>query len=193
MCLCKIAKDDNFTLSIKYDADAEDPREGNNLGKMICWHPRYALGDKHEFKTTQDLHNHIRRERYVILPIYLIDHTTRSVRTKPFNVQWDSGQVGFIYVTNKELHTYFGVSRIQKNMRRKALEILEAEVVAYDRYLRGDVYGYVLEDAAGEEIDSGWGYSGLDAIEAELPQCLPPEAVHLVNLLQFEWEARYGT
>ena len=44
-------------------------------------------------------------------------------------------------------------------------KVLRGEVKVYDQYLQGDVYGYVIEDADGEEIDSSWGYYGDDIID----------------------------
>jgi len=45
-------------------------------------------------------------------------------------------------------------------MREKAEACLCAEVKLYDRYLTGDVYGYIIEDDDGNRIDSCWGFYG---------------------------------
>lgn len=41
-----------------------------------------------------------------------------------------------------------------------AEKYLKSEVETYDQYLTGDVYGYVIEDKEGEELDSCWGFYG---------------------------------
>ena len=46
----------------------------------------------------------------------------------------------------------FGAKRVTKALREKAEDILRAEIVSYDAYLDGRVYGYVIEQG-GEEID----------------------------------------
>lgn len=43
------AKDDKYALFVHYDDDADSPREWDHLGKMICFHRRYTLGDKHSY------------------------------------------------------------------------------------------------------------------------------------------------
>ncbi|MCX4363931.1 MAG: hypothetical protein OSJ74_11235 [Clostridia bacterium] len=45
--------DGNYKLEVFRDEDAENPREWENLGKMVCWHRRYNLGDKHEYEDPQ--------------------------------------------------------------------------------------------------------------------------------------------
>lgn len=36
-------------VRIIQDRYASDPREWDNVGKMLCWHNRYVLGDKHSY------------------------------------------------------------------------------------------------------------------------------------------------
>jgi hypothetical protein len=51
------------------------------------------------------------------------------------------------------------VKRVTKALREKAEDILRGEIVSYDAYLGGRVYGYVIEQD-GEEIDACWGFFG---------------------------------
>lgn len=43
-----------YILEIVRDEFPEDPRNWDNLGTMVCWHRRYNLGDKHDYKTYRD-------------------------------------------------------------------------------------------------------------------------------------------
>jgi len=44
-----------YTLFIKVDTDIDSPRETDDcFGKMICFHRRYNLGDKHDFDEPRD-------------------------------------------------------------------------------------------------------------------------------------------
>jgi hypothetical protein len=44
-----------YTLKIVIDEDPPNPREDrDNLGRMVCWHKRYSLGDKHDYKEPED-------------------------------------------------------------------------------------------------------------------------------------------
>jgi len=36
----------NYKLKLHRDDDPPDPRENDNLGRMVCFHPRYNLGDE---------------------------------------------------------------------------------------------------------------------------------------------------
>ena len=45
----------HYTLKIVHDEDSINPREDyDNFGKMVCWHSRYDLGDKHDYRNPDD-------------------------------------------------------------------------------------------------------------------------------------------
>lgn len=48
------AENDTHKLIVRYDEDAESPREWDNLGKMVCFHGRYDLGDEHDYSGPKD-------------------------------------------------------------------------------------------------------------------------------------------
>ena len=163
-------------IKIYHDPDAESPREWSNLGTLICWHRRYRLGDSHQFDSPEaflrdlaDVSDHSdlsmdqlrdRADRKaVLLPAFLYDHSGLAMNTIGFHCPWDSGQVGYVYVTLEAVRTEFGVNRVTKALREKAEDILRGEIVSYDAYLGGQVYGYVIEHD-GEEVDACWGFIG---------------------------------
>ena len=164
------------TIKIFQDLDPESPREWSNLGTLICWHRRYRLGDSHQFDSPEaflrdlagvsdqsDLSMEQLRERAerkaIILPVFLYDHSGLAMNTIGFHCPWDSGQVGFVYVTLEAVWQEFGLKRVTKALREKAADILRLEIVSYDAYLGGRVYGYVIE-RDGEEVDACWGFFG---------------------------------
>ena len=134
-------KDKDRILKIVYDEDSqEDPRkfDGNN-GIMVCCHNHYKLGDK-QFDDPQQIDELIKEEKpFVILPLYLYDHSGITMSTKDFGDQWDSGQVGFIYTTKQKLKEN-GHVKITKEF---ATKLLQNEVDVYDDYIKGDVYGFI--------------------------------------------------
>ena len=81
------------------------------------------------------------------------------MRTCLFSCLWDSGGVGFIYVTKAKVRKDFGVKRVSAKLVNKAMELLQAEVSEYDEYLRGNCYGYEHYQN-GEEIHSCGGLIG---------------------------------
>jgi hypothetical protein len=146
----------NYTIDIEPEYYPSDPRkEFDHAGKMVCFHPRYQLGEKHDFSSPQDALDFFKREKAYFLPVYMYDHSGITISTSPFSCPWDSGQVGYIYITRKDAQKEFG-----PRPRRRALACLQSEIEVYDDYLTGNVYGYVVKNAAGEEIDSCWGFYG---------------------------------
>ncbi len=43
-----------FTLFLVEDDMADNPREADNIGTMICFHRRYSIGDKHDYDEPRD-------------------------------------------------------------------------------------------------------------------------------------------
>jgi len=168
-------------LKIWRDECPENPCSWDNLGTMVCWHRRYNLGDQHDFRSPEDFQEWVKeigRKNFVILPLYLYDHSGITISTTPFSCPWDSGQVGWIYVTKTCLREEFGVKRITKNIIRRAEEILRAEVKTYDQYLRGEVYGFTAYEVAGGnivKIDSCGGFYGDDPEENGILEHVPGE------------------
>lgn len=169
----------NLTVTLEYDPDPLNPRTEYDchVGTMVCWHRRYNLGDEQpkcsgpEFMRNlaadavsandADLipDEHVQRildKHFVILPLYLYDHGGITMSTGRFSCHWDSGQVGWIYCTMKRARKEW--TGTDDEIRDQALNCLEAEVKSYDAYLTGRIYGYVIEDEDGENIDSCWGF-----------------------------------
>lgn len=149
-------------IEIHYDTDAESPRDWDNVGVMVCWHSRYNLGDKHGFESPQAFQEWIKEAEpdAVVLPLYLYDHSGITMSTGSFGDPWDSGQVGYIYVTKKRaLEEYGDVGKIwNKKAKTTAEKHLKGEVETYDSFLRGEVYGYNIEGPLSD--DSCWGFLG---------------------------------
>ena len=172
----------NYLIEIIQENDPESPREWDNLGKMICFHGRYDLGDKHDYRSNDysgwnEQRKDIEKKENVcvMLPLYLYDHSVITMNTTGFSCRWDSGQVGWIVVSKEQVRKEYGVKRINKKLIEKVTNILENEVKIYDQYLTGDVYGYriykITECELGhehkEEVDSCWGFYGEDECMTE--------------------------
>ncbi len=118
---------------------------------------------------------------YIVeLPLFLYDHSGITMNTSGFHCPWDSGQVGFIYCTLADAVNWFLVPRdatwatkVRWGADRRialceaAEECLRSEVELYDTFIRGDVWGFVVEKRCGscgswEQEDSCWGYYGQD-------------------------------
>jgi len=160
--LIETLKNGNTTLEIHSDDSSDSPRSWYNLGTMFCKHGRYDLGDKHSYERKYLHRIEANKEgKYIVLPLYLYDHSGITMRTTPFSCPWDSGQVGVIFVEKNKVREEYGWKVITAKRKEKILERLKGEVETYDQYLRGEVYGFrKLVD--GEEVDSCWGFYGSD-------------------------------
>lgn len=149
-----------FTIKVMQDSGAESPRwDGCYSTQMICFHNSYPLGDKHKFESPKEVERHIKKTKAIALPLYLYDHSGITMNTTGFNCRWDSRQVGMIYIEREKILKEFKVKRLTKNLIKEIKARLIAEVETYDCYLRGEVYGYTIEQN-GNELDSCWGYYG---------------------------------
>lgn len=132
-------------------------------------------------KVINDLVGKAILEGYVILPLYLYDHSGISMSTGQFACPWDSGQVGWIICDSETIKREFNGDR------DLAEQCLESEVSTYNDYLTGNVYGFIVEgrdvcaedaccaacdkfdtcdpdddDAGWEDVDSCFGFFGPD-------------------------------
>lgn len=161
-----------YTIKVYQDDQAESPRTYyDEHGRMICFHRRYDLGDKHTESHelhAQDFRTWIEKEsargNIVALPLYLMDHGGITMDTVDFTAcdpqGWDWGLVGYIYSTKDMIRAEYGCKRVTKKVRERVKLLLESEVRTYNNYLTGNVYGYVIEDQDGNEVDAVWGYYG---------------------------------
>lgn len=169
-----VFKKGNQVLEIFQDESPESPRSWDNMGTMICFHNRYSLGDKQNTMfpiSTDDFSGWDEMEKFivknldaaVILPLYLYDHSGLTIRTYPFDCRWDSGQIGFIYVSREKLRKEYNVKLVTKKVKERAEKYLIGEVETYDQYLTGDVYGFRLSaEEDDNELNSCWGFYGHD-------------------------------
>lgn len=164
-----------YRIEIFRDLNPPNPRNDDNLGTMACFHRRYVLGDKHSLNV-EELKAIIGRKDVISLPLFLYDHSRIAISTRSWvgrahHAEWDSGQVGYIYVdearVRSEYQLYDPSKKIHKDVIDKVLHILESEVQEYNLYLTGQCYGYVVSRAETcsackhtEDIhlDSCWGF-----------------------------------
>lgn len=150
-----------LVIEIMPDTDPMNPRKDcEPLGHMLCVHKRYNLGDNYKI-ALEEIIEISENQDNLCLPLYLYDHSGITMSTKSFNCPWDSGQVGIIYMTNKEIQEEFNGNTEQ------ARKSLISEVETYDLYLRGDVWGYTILDQSGESLDSCCGFFGYDYCVSE--------------------------
>jgi hypothetical protein len=152
-----------YRIVIEVDPDPESPRDWDNAFTMAFFHRRYDLGDK-EFKTVGEFEAWKKKNKNqiaFIAPVRMYDHSGITISMSadnqfgyPYTDRWDSGLLGFIFITKKKAKQEWGKDATPENLQKWA----EGEIKTYDQYLRGSVYGFRILDPDGEEVDSCWGH-----------------------------------
>lgn len=184
MCKIKTIQKGDYTVKIYTDDYAENPREWDNMWQLVSNYRRIDLNES-EFTLDEIAERHKALElTHIIVPVYMYQHGGVALSLGSFvgrapHAEWDSG-VGFFAIVSKErLRHEYGVRAITEKIRECAIRVLRVEVETYGAYLNGDVYGYVIEDEDGNEVDSCWGLYGYEyAVEEALANV--PEVVEAV-------------
>ena len=170
----------DYYLTIDHENYPENPREWDNLTKMVCFHRKYNLGDKHtynhnDYNSWDEMKKDIIKNENVgiILPLYLYDHSGITISTTPFHCGWDSGQIGFIYVSRKTIFENIrGYKILTKKLKGIVTERLLNELKCYDQYLQNELYSFeIVKDD--ERVEYCGGYYDLD-------ECIK-EGISMVN------------
>ena len=157
----------NYVANIQFDTLPYDPREdairnNDNFGTLIAFHSNYNLSDNNDW-TKEELLEHIQKEDILSLPVYMYEHSGIALRTTPFNCKWDSGQIGYIFISHANIIKWFGKLDLEQ-----AEKNLIAEIEEYSQYCNGEVYGYQIYkkgESCSDEVNACWGYIGYDHVK----------------------------
>jgi len=185
--------------TIMYDPEPVSPREWDNLGTMVCFHKHYNLGDrlgcKHSFETPSQFLEFLEEneDKILVLPLYLMDHSGLSISVDDTmfrmvdSAGWDWGQVGWIYVTYEDIRKEYDVQNITGEVLDKAKKSLIAEVEEYNKYLQGQVMGFIIQEhhhvKCWQTIDSCFGFYDIDSLLWHVPE-------KYRDLVQEAWDNR---
>lgn len=166
-------------IRVGYEEDAEhaNPRECDNVTLFYCWHPSYVLGDEQfgrgDHDSMEEVERYLREERGAvgpILPLYLLDHSGLSLsvgRPSAFDPGgWDTTMVGFACCTEEGIAKCCG-DGAEYRADEWVEKAIRDDVRAYDAYLRGSVYWYLVENADGEVVGSCGGFLVVDEADME--------------------------
>ena len=144
----------------------DNPRDWDNLCKIVGYHPRYHIGDEDLKMSLEDMLTEImkREDLLMVKPLYMYEHSGVAFSINSFGDHWDSGQVGYIYVTYPQAMQFFGMTReeLDNHYSNVSVDIgrnMKRELELYEQYCNGDVYAYVVSKN-GRMVDSCAGYFG---------------------------------
>lgn len=161
----------NHKIRIYQDDCPTSPREDDNVVDFIFLHSSYQLGDKHNFKTPEEINEYLQLPQVAFYcQIFMYDHSGLSFSTEPFLCPWDSGMIGYAVITeeNKE----------KLSSKSNLLDIIKVELEQYNQYVNGDVYYFDIIDEWDNYVDGCAGYYGHDSIEDDIL----PEARSIIEL-----------
>ena len=137
-----------------------NPRaDGYGFGTLASFHQRYIFNESEMstdwFEGWDEMYRYIMTPEdkefsedlgeglgaLAALPVYMLDHSSLSFSASKFSCPWDSGQIGFIYATQKDIKDLDenDVPAI-KTMLREAIEL-------YDQWQRGKLWEYRVYDS----------------------------------------------
>jgi hypothetical protein len=158
----------DYTVRIFIDEDADSPRNYDNLGVIYAWHKRMNLGDKEidpsQFESVEEMFDSVRESQSdIFISLRAYEHSGIALSTGReglFGDRWDSFDIGFIHVPTSQILNEYSVKEINEETRTKALVVIESELSAYNSYLSGEAYGYMITAPWGGDLDSCWGFIG---------------------------------
>ena len=188
-----------MTITIHYDPYCKSPREWDNLGTILASHKRYELSDEPfpeagEYGSLEaDFSRHLQSnglslDKVIYTPIYMYDHSGITLSPTPFSCPWDSGQIGFNYVSRAKVRTEYAIKRISRALEEKVIEVLNDELQTYNNYVKGNCYGFIITDDEDNHIDSCWGFIGddFDDIKKQMMEYIKPEYWNLLNNIDYK-------
>lgn len=124
----------------RHDVDLEAPA---NYASFLS-----DMRDERELEILEEMG----RERYEILPVYKYEHSGVALSTTPFRSSWDSGQIGWIFVSHDRIEEE-GIDR------ESARELMEANIDTFSTWVAGEAVGFKVKDPEeGITVDSCWGF-----------------------------------
>jgi len=124
----------------------------------------------------------VREDVAIAIPLSLYDHSGITISHGTPTDVWDSGLVGVHYMTRETLDREFAGDET------KARACMDAELLTYDQYLRGNVWGFEVMDRAGRLQDSCWGFYGDELEETGMLEYFDPDRA---SALRDAWERRF--
>lgn len=157
-----------YRIEISHDEDSESPRDWSRFGRIIAWHRRYAITDADEVETAKNIMDYIdpdyddlyptieealkgEYDAAVVYPLYMYDHSHVGLSIGSFigrahHAEWDSGQVGYVYVTKKDILSEFGITEITDETLEEVQKIVESELRVYEDWMNGQVFVFAIYD-----------------------------------------------
>lgn len=161
-----------LNITIAYDTCPENPREEDNLGWMIGFVNGVAVINEYDSPNPKrldggvdELMEILRADgmvEYVPL-IYYGDNDLNFGKEE----YWDEDNFAIIAAFRRGIERDLGWKRLTQERRLEIRKVLEDEVRTYMKYMRGEVYGFIIEHDNGDKVDACWGFYDIDECKKE--------------------------
>jgi hypothetical protein len=161
----------------------------------------YSEADQAIIPHLDDLIGRVLVKHFVILPLYLYDHSGITMNVGGFSCPWDSGQVGYIVcslskalecwlLSEGDWDTEVEYTDGPVTLREGTTRNLKCEVETYAQFLEGNVYGFIVEEceecdccghAEWEHVDSCFGFYGYDPEENGMADHLDDDLLEMAK------------
>ena len=175
-----------YTVRIKHDQDCDNPNEWAGSWKLHSFsrkHINFTHPDEffnQSAKASRQLARKLEKGLAFILSYYEHGNCVWSVKGTGPQCPWDNVEVAGIAIWNEPA----------SNMGAKTYDQRQADCArfleVYTDWCNGNCYGYVIEDAEGNQVDSCWGYIGNDVVDA-VKLALPDDATAENTEIECDW------
>lgn len=146
-------------ITVKIDRYSSELLSSNFFEEYPTWF-RYALHHKSynlgKYEDSLDHYDYNSWEEYkealidiytpvFIFPVYMLDHSNISFSIIPFNDKWDSGQIGWAYLTKDDILNIAEITD-EPVTKESAKDLLTKELNAYEAYCNGMIYSIEVID-----------------------------------------------
>lgn len=154
---------EGFQLKIFHDSDFREFNDefSNELEDkvIVCsfFHKTSILKENNPFDSAEDMKNYASDKGYEIFQLFRYEHGQVAFRAGldnpgyPFDCQWDAGVEGYVLVRREE-----------EDVMEDLNEVANQHLEYLSDFCNGCIYGFTLQDDDGEELDSCWGYIGME-------------------------------
>lgn len=123
------------------------------------------------------------RKEYFILPIYKYEHSGVAYSTSPFSCRWDSGHIGYIYVSKDTIKREYNVKNLTQTIISNVNQLMINTIDVFSSWANGECYYYNLTDSNGD-LDACGGFIGSDHTKNGILEYVP-EVFHLQLELEY--------
>ena len=109
-----------------------------------------------------------KRKGILAFPILSYNHGNIHYYLRNKFDRYDGGVAGFAWVEKEKVYQEFGVSKISSKLVEHLKLHISSDLDFYNKYVRGESYGFELYDSNGKFMDSCYGFYEQD----DEPDCL---------------------